>query len=40
MYPYEYIDSWKRFGKILLPDKKDFYSSLNIEEKKACEKSI
>ena len=27
VYPYEYMDSWKRFEETLLPDKKDFYSS-------------
>ena len=29
--PYDYMDSWKRFDETLLPDKKEFYSSLNIE---------
>ena len=32
VYPYKYMDSWKRFDETLLPDKKDFYSSLNIED--------
>ena len=31
VYPYEYMDSWKRFNEAPLPDKKDFYSRLNIE---------
>ena len=30
-YPYEYMDSWIRFDETSLPYKKDFYSSLNIE---------
>ena len=31
-YPYEYIDSWKKFGKTSLPNKEDFYSSLSMEK--------
>ena len=31
VYPYEYMDSWERFDKILLPNKEDLCSSLNIE---------
>ena len=31
-YPYEYMDSWERFNKTLLLSKRDFYSSLNMEE--------
>ena len=31
VYPYEYVDSWERFDQILLPNKEDFYSSLNME---------
>ena len=27
-YPYEYMDSFKRFGEEKLPDKKCFYSSV------------
>ena len=30
-YPYEYMDSWKRFDEISLPDKEAFYSELNLE---------
>ena len=33
VYPYEYIDSWKRFDETSLPDKKAFYRSLNTEKK-------
>ena len=32
VYPYEYMDSWKRFDETLLPDKEAFYSNLNIED--------
>ena len=31
VYPHEYIDSWNRFNETSLPDKKYFYSRLNIE---------
>ena len=30
-YPYEYMDSWKRFKEESLPDKESFYSELNKE---------
>ena len=30
VYPYKYMDSWNRFSETL-PDKKDFYSCLNME---------
>ena len=29
VYPYEYMDSWKRFDETSLPDKKPFCSELN-----------
>ena len=32
VYPYEYMDSWERFNKTSLLDKKDFYSELNNED--------
>ena len=32
IYPYEYVDNWKRFNEKLLPSKKDFYSNLNMED--------
>ena len=32
VYAYEYIDSWKRIDETSLPDKKEFYSSLNMED--------
>ena len=31
VYPYEYMDSWERFGETSSPDKEAFYSSLNME---------
>ena len=31
VYPYEYMDSWKKFEKESLPDKEYFYSELNKE---------
>ena len=31
VYPYEYMDSWERFNETL-PDKKAFYSKLNLED--------
>ena len=31
VYPYEYMDSWKRFDETSLPDKEAFYSSINME---------
>ena len=31
-YPYEYMDDWKKFNEISLPEKEDFYSHLNIED--------
>ena len=30
VYPYEYMDSWKRFDETLLPDNEYFYSNLNM----------
>ena len=30
-YPYKYMDSWERFNETL-PDKKAFYSKLNLED--------
>ena len=32
VYPYEYMDDWKNFTEISLPEKKDFYSHLNMED--------
>ena len=32
VYPYEYMDSWKKFKMTSLPSKKEFYSNLNMED--------
>ena len=32
VYPYEYMDNWERFNETSLPNKEDFYRSLNMEE--------
>ena len=32
VYPYEYMDSWKRFNETELPPKNKFCSTLNLEE--------
>ena len=32
VYPYEYMDSWEKFNETSLPDKKYFYSELNLED--------
>ena len=31
IYPYDYMNSWKRFDETSLPDKEAFYSRLNTE---------
>ena len=31
IYPYEYMDSWKKFNETSLPSKEDFCSNLNME---------
>ena len=30
--PYEDIDGWEKLDEISLPDKKDFYGNLNLED--------
>ena len=32
VYLYEYMDDWDRFNEKKLPNKSDFYSSLNTED--------
>ena len=32
VYPYEYMDSWRKFNETSLPSKEDFYSNLNMED--------
>ena len=31
IYPYEYMDGWKKFEEAVLPPKDAFYSRLNIK---------
>ena len=31
VYPYEYMDNWKRFNETSLPCKESFYSNFNME---------
>ena len=40
VYPYEYMDSWKRFKEESLPDKESIYSELNNEHISTCSKSM
>ena len=32
VYPDEYIDEWEKFSETSLPEKKEFYSKLNMED--------
>ena len=32
IYPYEYTDDWEEFSESSLPEKKDFYSDINMED--------
>ena len=32
VYPNEYMDDWEKFNEILLPEKEEFYSNLNMED--------
>ena len=32
VYPYEYMDDRERFNEAILPERKKFYSNLNIED--------
>ena len=32
VYPYDYIDEWKKFNETTLPKKEKFYSNLNMED--------
>ena len=32
IYPYEYMNDWKKLNEILLPETEGFYSHLNMED--------
>ena len=32
VYPYEYMNNWAIFSETSLPDKKDFYSELDLKD--------
>ena len=32
IYPYKYMDEWKKFIEASLPEKEEFYSNLNMED--------
>ena len=32
VYPYEYLEDWKKFNETTLPGKEEFYSNLNMED--------
>ena len=32
VYPYEYVDDWEKFNETTLPEKGEFYSSINMED--------
>ena len=32
VYSYEYMERWKRFNEISVPEKEGFYSELNLED--------
>ena len=32
VYLYKYMDDWEKLNEILLPQKEDFYSKLNMED--------
>ena len=32
VYPYEYMDDWERFIETKLPEKKELYSNLNLQD--------
>ena len=32
VYPYEYMDNWEKFNQTALPEKEEYYSSLNMEQ--------
>ena len=32
LYPYEFMVDWEKFNETSLPDNKEFYSNLNMED--------
>ena len=32
IYPYEYMDDWKKFNEVSLQEKEGFYSHLHMED--------
>ena len=32
VYPYEFMVDWEKFNETSLPDNKEFYSNLNMED--------
>ena len=43
VYPYEFMDDWKKFNKASLTGKEDFYSHLKMEDvtdADSCKKSL
>ena len=32
VYPYEYMNNWRKFNERKLPQKEEFYSNLNLED--------
>ena len=32
VYPHEYMGEWENFNELILPEKEEFYSNLNMED--------
>ena len=32
IYPYEYLDEWKKFNEATLPEKEELYRNLNMRD--------
>ena len=32
VYPYEYMDEWRKFNETTLPEKEELYRNLNMED--------
>ena len=37
VYAFEYMDDWKKINETSLPEKKDFYSHINMEHTSAVD---